>query len=66
MPPPRRCSVSRGPCKHLGEQNGEETCATCHGNVRIKTFECGVHGRCTLGKKLDGIACCPCQQYEAG
>jgi len=52
------------PCIHRGERLGEETCETCEGNVRIKTFSCPLHLRCTTMKKLPGITCCKhCQDY---
>jgi len=60
-PPPR------APCAHLGDAISTEVCDSCQGLVRIKTFACAIHGRCTLGKKLEGIACCgngTCEDYQ--
>ncbi len=53
------------PCVHRGERLGDETCETCEGNWRIKTFACPLHVRCTTSKKLPGITCCKhCRNYE--
>ena len=41
-------------------------CPTCNGSVNLKVFACEKHGECTIGKKLDGLACCAtCGDYEA-
>lgn len=69
-PPPRNCRaklVKKSPifCHHLGPSLGTEQCQSCQGTVRIKVFACAVHGKCTLAKKLDGIACCAgCGDYQ--
>ena len=56
---------AKQPCIHFGEQNGLIDCSTCQGTVKLKTFACAVHETCTLGKRLDGIACCAgCDDYE--
>jgi len=53
------------PCANLGDQLSTEQCDSCQGTVKIKTFACAVHGRCTLGKKLPEIACCQgCGDYR--
>lgn len=54
----RPAPVPRGTCALIGEKIGEETCATCGGNVRVKVFACPIHERCTLQKPMKGIACC--------
>jgi len=66
-PPKREC---RKPtlvekCKHLGDAVGTTVdCAGCTGTVKLKLYACAIHGECTLGKKLDGIACCAqCPDY---
>lgn len=33
-------------------------CKSCGPSVRVKVFECAVYGRCTVGKKVPGLACC--------
>jgi hypothetical protein len=66
-PPKRNCQrVDRSsPCQHLGDKLGTQECQGCQGTVRIKLFACEVHGQCTLGKKLDGTACCAnCLDYQ--
>lgn len=58
-------------CVHfLGEEHpdGVVTCPTCKGGgVKLKTFKCAVYGRCTVGRKAEGVAgCCSakCTAYE--
>jgi sugar lactone lactonase YvrE len=42
-------------------------CETCAGKVRLKVMACAVHGSCTTGKRVDGIACCGgCVDYRMG
>lgn len=52
-------------CAHLGEPTGERRqCPTCSGTVLVKLTACTVHGVCSVGKKIDGIACCvDCSDY---
>jgi len=51
-------------CLHLGGQLEVLECQTCIGKTRIKVFACETHERCTLGKQLDGLACCAkCRDY---
>ena len=53
-------------CIHIGEENGRINCPTCRGSVKVKTFDCAVHERCTLGKALEDVACCAgCSDYRA-
>lgn len=53
------------PCIHRGEENGRIECPSCSGMVQVKTFDCAVHGSCTLGKRLDEMACCVgCGDYS--
>lgn len=69
--PPEKCAREcsnphSDPCAHLGDKIGTEPCESCRGTVRIKVFECALHGKATLGKKLDKIACCAnCPDYAA-
>lgn len=46
------------PCVHRGGATGERECQSCGGNVRLKVHACAIHGACTVGKHLDGLACC--------
>lgn len=55
-PPPLR-TVS-GRCIHRGEESGTIRCPTCRGHVEVKSFDCGIYGKCTLAKKLEDVACC--------
>lgn len=58
-------------CVHFGGPTGEEAiCPTCPGKepTRIKLFQCGVYGQCTLLKTVPGIACCDrgrCSSFAA-
>lgn len=62
-PPPRNCT-DNVPCEYLGAPVGTQECQGCRGTVRIKLFACEVHGQCTLGKRLDMLACCAqCGDY---
>src|SRR5438105_1768390 len=36
------------PCIHLGAMVREQVCPTCQGTVRIKVFECQIHGSCSI------------------
>jgi hypothetical protein len=60
-------TATRGTCTHLGAATGEtQECRTCAGSVRIKLFECALHGQCTLYKPLCQIHCCQtCPDYAA-
>lgn len=65
----RACTAPPNPpgaCIHRGEASGTRECATCQGSVKIKLFACALHGVCTLGKRIDMLACCAqCGDYEA-
>jgi hypothetical protein len=73
--PPRIAALARakhrpkrGPCEHRGDLLGYQECETCRGTTKIKLFACALHGQCTLGRKLEGIACCApgqCGDYLA-
>lgn len=59
------------PCVNLGEDTGERVaygCKSCGGslrNIELKVYGCKVHGKCTLGKKVDGVECCAgCNEYS--
>ncbi len=61
MPP----SPPKAACVNLGKPTGEtQTCESCKGKVELKVYACSVHGTCTIGKKVDGVACCKdCGDY---
>lgn len=78
--PPRvenRSSGEKMECVNLGEYTGEtEHCQSCRGTVLVKVYACSVYGRCTMGKPVNGLACCngtrgedgfhtPCPSYRA-
>jgi hypothetical protein len=45
----------------------QESCPSCRGHVRLKVFACVVHGECTIGKAIAGLACCACcPDYDPG
>lgn len=56
-----------GPCRHMGMPTGKtKTCPTCTGHVELKLIECAKHRHCTLGKKVEGVACCVgCKDHES-
>jgi hypothetical protein len=62
----RACKNPRGPCANLGDETRRVDCAGCGGKrTQIKVFACAIHGECTIGKRLDGIACCVgCGDYS--
>ncbi len=49
-------TASKAVCKHRGDQQRLQWCDPCRGDIKV--FACELYGECTLGKKLDGIACC--------
>lgn len=51
-------------CVNLQNEMRRQECPSCNGNVQIKVFGCAVHGECTIGKPLEGVACCPCDDYR--
>lgn len=59
---------SSGHCRHLGGPTGEtRSCPSCGGRVELKVLVCAVHGRCTVGRQVDALACCAtCLDYAAG
>lgn len=64
--PVRIPAQARVPCQHLGKPTGAmQECDTCRGKAKIKLFACAVHGQCSIGKALPGIAtCASCQDYS--
>jgi hypothetical protein len=58
--------AARKLCRHKGSEIRRELCPGCRGKVEIKVFTCSIHTECTLGMKIDGIACCDtCNEYES-
>ncbi len=53
------------PCIHRGEYLEETVaCKPCRG-ARLKLYECDVYGKCTIGKKVNEIACCKnCPSFQ--
>lgn len=45
-------------CPHRSETFRLEDCSTCKGNVRVKVFDCDLHGACSVSKKVEGIHVC--------
>ena len=59
--PTRRRKTRRRPlssCRHRGGELREQVCQTCAGSVRLKVFQCALHGECTTHKALPGVPCC--------
>jgi hypothetical protein len=51
-------------CSHFGAETRQQVCDSCRGKQRIKVFACAVHGECSLGKQLEGVAYCKgCKEY---
>lgn len=59
-------STLRADCRHLGTDTGDRIkCVPCGGGVSLKVMACKVHGKCTVGKPADGLACCAtCPSHE--
>lgn len=59
------CATSVGAvetCAHLGEATGRTIkCGGCKGGVKIKVFECGKFGECTIEKAVGLPTCAGCQ-----
>lgn len=71
-PDPRiRCNrtpapAKPGPCRQIGPEQRRVECDGCKGTVLIKIFACSIHGECTIGRKIDPIACCKgCADYAS-
>lgn len=57
--PPGVVTPKQKYCLHLGPFTGERReCPSCNGTVRLSVYSCGVHELCTLGKEVEGVACC--------
>lgn len=65
---PEKCHAvcEAGDCRWLGKAPLRLVgCESCGGNVQIKVFACAVHGETTVGKQLEGLACCAtCDDYQ--
>lgn len=55
--PPRVKSEAADFCRHRGDLKRTQVCKEC-GGVEIKVIQCGIFGECTIGKKIEGLACC--------
>lgn len=53
-------------CLHLGADTGKTVeCPSCAGTVRLKLHACERFAKCTLGKPVEGVACCvTCEDRE--
>ena len=41
-------------------------CDSCAGKTKLKVFACALLGECTIGKQVEGVACCAtCPHYSA-
>jgi hypothetical protein len=56
----------RTDCRHLlADTGGKMGCGSCGGGVSLKVYGCAKHGKCTLGRPADGLACCgTCPDYQ--
>lgn len=61
-------NVEHYKCEHFGAYTNESRlCQSCKGKVKIKIFDCAIHGKCTFSKCFaDGsIACCKgCKDFK--
>jgi len=40
-------------------------CSSCRGKIKLKVFGCDLHGKCTVSRKVEGMACCGvCVDYQ--
>ena len=52
------------PCSHIGPPTGVlHRCPACRGTVAVREFACGVFGRCTVGKQVQGVQVCRMNGY---
>jgi hypothetical protein len=64
---PLPASPRRAACRHRGGGLRQEVCPSCRGHVRLKVLACALHGECTVGRPLPGLACCAtCPDYDPG
>jgi hypothetical protein len=53
-------------CVRIGSEVRLQGCQSCGEGWKLKVFSCDIHGECTLGKKLETLACCSrCNDYKA-
>lgn len=53
-----KTAVPSSSCVHFGNPTGKTVrCLTCAG-AQLKTFECGIHGECTIAKQGVGVTGC--------
>lgn len=68
VPAPKvRARVTLKACAYLGRPTGEQVlCDSCAGQVYIKLNACALHGGCSTGTQLPGVACCRyCPDFTA-
>lgn len=53
-----------GDCIYRGEEAGLSSCASCNGSVKIKTFGCSKHGKCSLEKDVGERVCKKCPDRQ--
>lgn len=41
----------KGACMHRGEAIRTVGCSSCKGNVKVKVYQCDIHGECTIKKR---------------
>ena len=46
------------PCQFRGPEVDRVPCQSCKGTVKLKVFQCGLHGRCTINRKAGDDQCC--------
>lgn len=67
-PTPQPDSPPVSDCAHRGEHPVEAVeCKTCKGRAAVKVYACDVLIKCTIGKRVDGIAglcTAACTHYE--
>lgn len=57
-PVDRECAGSFLDCTHRGDVTRLDGCESCGGNVRLKVYECQIHGECVIAAQPQGIKCC--------
>ena len=59
-------NVKHFKCEHFGAYTNKlEICPSCRGKVKVKIFDCTIHGECTFTKHIPNIACCKsCKEFQ--
>src|ERR1700682_1327085 len=58
QPDPGEPFARTATCAYRGPAVRRQQCETCSGHVEVKVLACAVHSECTIGKRLEGLACC--------